>query len=120
MGSCPNCCTRGFRSNKPAYLYLHRLIHISGLVFYKFGITNREPLDRVKQQASKFSGHCNLLFTRRFGVGLQALALESKIKKIAKGGCVSKSILPDGFTETFIEEDLGEIMNIMIKGEAHS
>jgi hypothetical protein len=109
---CSSCSKRGFRPEEPAHLYLHRLSPNEGDVFYKYGITNNQPKDRIEHQLKSFSGNSELLMTLYFPRGSECSTKESYIKKRI-GSYVSKEVFPDGFTETFKEEDLNLFINML-------
>ncbi|EKR7156499.1 hypothetical protein P8715_000615 [Escherichia coli] len=104
--ACPCSVKYGYNTNKAGYIYVQRL---SGCVdAIKFGITNRDPIDRMRQHIKKSKLSHELLFSWRFDNGQMALDVETQIKNAWKDkvGFVDRSVMGDGFTETLPVEIL--------------
>jgi hypothetical protein len=112
--SCPHCSSYGFNESKPAYFYLQDLYIDDEFVAVKLGITNRQPLLRMKQQnrsttikqvLNNFvyheSGKILMDFERR---------LLEKYKFCGKRPILSKDVFPDGYTETVCVSLKNEIL----------
>lgn len=98
--SCPcNGRSGGFDKSKPANFYIVRWSN-EYISYLKFGITNREVLDRVKNQSRVSSLEYDILYTFHHQDGGWVADLESEIKaNVARFAC-PKELLPDGYTET--------------------
>lgn len=108
---CSKCKRNGYRSDVPGYFYITAFegwcpeqddlySHI------KFGITNKHPNIRNKQQKvktiyDKIFPICCFYFKK----GSDARLLESELKALYNNPAVSKERFPDGYTET-ISTDL--------------
>lgn len=97
---CPDCATYGFKSGKPAHLYVIRNLSLNAL---KIGITNVKT-SRLKDFRK---AGWEILVTKDFEVGSEARDLEKTIKgilnlNISKEGYLSRTELGrlGGFTET--------------------
>ncbi len=97
---CKRCAKYGFDPSKSGYFYIVRWYN-SETSYLKYGITNKEVLDRIKQQSGKSTLNYNILYTFYSNVGQDVLNVENQVKDIygRKGFC-PKELLPDGFTET--------------------
>jgi len=91
---CPNCGGVGFRSNKPGTTYL---VHFTDLSLYKVGITNRTVQARFQSEPQPYE----VIFTRYFENGEEALKLERLLLKNIKHLKVNTKLLVSGNTETF-------------------
>ncbi|MCT8987477.1 GIY-YIG nuclease family protein [Shewanella phaeophyticola] len=101
---CPKCSETGFNRGKDAYFYLQDLFMDGELIAIKIGITNREPIKRMKQQSAKSllthelvnyihssSGDLIYHFERK---------LHENLKITGNTSFISKMLMPDGYTET--------------------
>lgn len=93
----------GFNPSKPAHFYIVRWYGY-GESYIKFGITNREVLDRISEQDSA-SKHLDYEILRTFyhESGQRVADCESLLKDTMERGVCPKELLPDGFTETILD-----------------
>lgn len=128
LNKCGKCSLSGFNENKVGYLYVVRwelLNNIDGnFTFIKFGITNRKPLIRVKEQkrfcsegTNNYSIKSEILYATPRLSGKIIKSMEAKVKEIFKDfiGVVPKKVFPDGYTETVYctEENIVDIKLII-------
>lgn len=106
---CKMCSVTGFNPNKPAYFYVQCLSDR----FLKFGITNRTPEKRMAAQAGKSVYSHKLIYQKRFDKGIDAIALETMIKKTFVCGVVDRIDMMDGYTETIHISDRDKLLNII-------
>lgn len=114
---CPQCSQYGFNPNKPAYIYLVKWTTINERPFLKFGITNRDVETRVRQQKYKSVYQPEILATKYFENGKDAVELENKFKELQATLCFgrpSKKLFPDGYTETLPIESLQEALELFL------
>lgn len=106
-GSKGSCCSGGgFKENLKGYLYFVRWCDDeSGFLFYKYGISNHNPLKRIKTQVRKTIAKPLYVGGFLFDLGEDAVLLEHSLKDIYKNCRVSFEDLPDGFTETIRIDD---------------
>lgn len=104
--SCPCCASHGFKTDKPATVYLMRFT-INGHEFLKYGITN-SPKSRYARH--RLQGMQEVLLEKHFEAGTDAKLLEDRIKQQFGGRYVSKDILPNGHTETLPPHVSEEVM----------
>lgn len=95
---CPNCSTSGFNPNKPASLYLVSFL-ISDIKYYKIGITNRSPKERLANDWHKFN--FALLWEIRLDSGELIRNLEREILTTYNNYKFNTKVLNNGNTETF-------------------
>lgn len=103
---CPSCAMFGFNKSKPGYVYIQR---ISGEINAgKIGITNKNPVERMKQHARSSRLSHEIIFTHYFEDGSKVWEVERFIKTALKEhmGYVPRELMGDGFTETFPAEML--------------
>lgn len=105
-GGCPRCATSGFDSNAPASFYVYEWKHENGDVFYKYGVTNRNVCDRIKQQKRCTEYIPTKIHVASFGTGLEAKRLELAFSEKFSGSNVSQDVFRDGWTETFRSTDI--------------
>lgn len=102
---CPGCSKYGLDISKPASLYYAKLIHTTGEVFYKIGITQRDPYDRL------YCGkdlRFQILMTESFVRTEDAKERESQIlTQFAEDRCKRPDIIISGWTELFDRDILG-------------
>lgn len=111
---CPACAKYGFQKNKPASLYVLKVVSEDGILMgYKYGITC--DLKRRLQQHNKlckFLGvSFDLSFVWNYTNGLDASQHE-KVLKDTFQPYFQKHELPSGFTETVGICQLGELLDI--------
>jgi hypothetical protein len=107
LSGCPSCAEYGFNPDKEAYSYL-----IQFDTFLKFGITNN--INR-RLRSLKKNGKFNIINTKKFIKGSDALLWEKSIKIIFGGKYVNKDICPDGHTETLSLDLLSAISTTFIE-----
>lgn len=103
---CPSCNVGngGFNQSKEAYFYLQDLFMNGELVAIKIGITNNDPIKRMKQQSSKsllthklvdyiYSPNGSLI------ADFEKTTLEF-VRNTGSSCFLSKELMPDGYTET--------------------
>ena len=91
---CPSCSVRGgFNPLKHAHAYI---LLFNG--FIKFGITNK--LDKRLRVHRQMNGNYQIVVSKLFNIGQNALDWENMIKNTFGGNYVTKERCPDGYTET--------------------
>lgn len=110
---CLRCNKGATDPSKPHEVYISEWIKPDDTYFYKVGITSRGANKRLKKQQSFSECQGTIIMTYMFYDGQQAIDLEYIIKKTIKSGFVSKEILPDGYTETFAEQELNTVYNMI-------
>jgi len=99
-GGCSTCAKGGFKPNSEASFYIVEWYGY-GESYLKYGVTNQEVLQRIKQQARKAHLDYNILYTFYNDSGQAVLDVENKVKDLyGRDGVCPKQWLPDGFTET--------------------
>ncbi|AUR94331.1 hypothetical protein NVP1193O_200 [Vibrio phage 1.193.O._10N.286.52.C6] len=90
----------GFDPSKPAHFYIVRWFGY-GESYIKFGITNREVMDRISEQ-NNASAHLDyeILHTFYHESGQLVWDCERLIKSSMQTAVCPKELLPDGYTET--------------------
>lgn len=96
------CCTdSGFNKSKDGSLYVVKWEHISGINFLKYGITNRDIEERIKEQYREASEGFSYEILKVFrGSGEDVSGIERKIREEVGGRYASPYLFPDGWTET--------------------
>lgn len=109
---CRKCNPSGFDTTKPAYLYIVRWYGYCES-WLKFGITNREVMDRISEQdtASKRLDY-EILYTFYHESGQAVWDCEKLIKQSVQTSVCPKELLPDGYTET--TNDNSEVLQQML------
>ncbi len=104
-GGCPECAPHGFSQSSPGWLYLLRTE--AGTV-YKFGITNNLD-ERLRKH--EVAGFPVVVETWLFDFGGHALAAETLLLQFARANgwspAMSRSSMPDGWSETLSAYDCG-------------
>lgn len=109
---CRKCCKfGGFDYTKPGYFYVQRLTNETG-EYYKFGITY-DVEKRMSQQKCGSKFEHELIYTEYFENGMDAVLLESTIKKELTCSVLEKYDLPDGYTETVNSSDIDILMEMV-------
>lgn len=105
---CPSCTKSGYKSNQRGFLYIQ---HINNEI-YKVGITNF-PETRIEQIKSKcyYTPKYIKLFSSPDGKLISDI--ERVILKEVKCGVIEKDKMKDGYTETFLLENLNIIETII-------
>lgn len=111
---CPACAKYGFQKNKPATLYVLKVISEDGILMgYKYGITC--DLERRVQQHNKLCKSLGVSFDVSFvwsySEGLHASSHE-KVLKDTFQSYFQRHELPSGFTETIGVYQLSELLDI--------
>jgi len=91
--NCPKCFNTGFNDDLPAVTYC---VYFKDLELYKIGISNNYT-NRIK----KFGIKPEVIFTREFSKGIDAMSLEKEWKENLKDYLVNTGLLKSGNTETF-------------------
>jgi hypothetical protein len=78
---CSVCAKYGFNPDVPNYFYLQKLDN----KYIKFGITKNDPHKRLRQQDLRSVFTHELIYTKLFDKGTDALALENNIKALGDG-----------------------------------
>jgi hypothetical protein len=99
---CPSCASHGYDPLKPAQVYL-----IDFGSFIKYGITT--DLNTRLKSHTRTTGTHRLLVTKLYDLGSSALQCESEIRKQFGGNFVTKSEMPNGWTETLPSSLLEEV-----------
>ncbi|WP_429142589.1 hypothetical protein [Aeromonas veronii] len=116
---CSNCgaYSGGFDPTKVGSCYLYRWEHPETKhSFLKFGITNKEPDERVKRQSHKTTYKPFQLVAIPYPIGETAKALENALDAFQKvnGGCyMPKEDFGDGYTETMSVEHEQSLKDII-------
>lgn len=110
--TCGTCNSGGFSKVKPAHLYIVRWYGF-GKSYLKFGITNREVIDRVKEQSTPSSLDYEILHTVYNESGETIFNLESLLKQSVETSVCPSEWLPDGYTETC--EDTEDNLQTLLK-----
>lgn len=109
------CADAGFNVNKPANLYIASQFAEDREIKLKFGITNGDPINRIRRQELKSIYQHRLLNYIKFNTGSEALSLELKLKHSLKTNAANKEDMPDGWTETFYINELPKFLEIVKK-----
>jgi hypothetical protein len=115
MGTgCACCSDNGFQPDREGYLYLQELWLDDVLTAYKFGITNREPSERLKEhdRGSVFNHVLTEHKIHSFN-GQDVWDLERIIKNEVPTRFVSRTQMEDGWTETIHPRYLDNIISII-------
>ncbi|EFU4166674.1 hypothetical protein NVV11_000746 [Shigella sonnei] len=97
---CRDCAAHSYKTNRPSYLYVQS---ISGEIeAIKFGITNKDPVYRMKQHKRSSVLEHSIVFSWKFNDGRKALDVENEIKKRWRDSMaiVPREMMKDGYTET--------------------
>lgn len=109
------CCKivrGGYDSTKEGRIYLVRWYGF-GESYLKFGITNREVLDRIKEQSKVSSLDWEILLDLKFSDGNIPKTLETTFRNRMKTKVCPQKWLPKGYTETV--EDTEYNMKLIIE-----
>jgi predicted GIY-YIG superfamily endonuclease len=115
--SCPACAKFGFQKDKPAILYILRVISEDDILLgYKFGITC--DLERRITQHIKLCKSVGIKFesslTWEYKTGCTAIKHEKILKKYF-GKHFTKDQLPSGFSESISIPNFSEFLDIQNK-----
>ncbi len=103
---CPQCARHGFKTHISAYFYVFRRNN-----YIKYGITN-DLEKRIKQHET--NGKLDLVFTKFYEHGNEALSVENHIKQTFGGQFATREQCPDGFTETLCETKLSNLIKSIL------
>ncbi|HBN6837435.1 TPA: hypothetical protein L3330_003479 [Vibrio cholerae] len=92
---CPSCAKSGYDKNKQGFFYLHVF---GDNQILKWGITNRNPKTRLREQSNAANIKGKQIFCIE-GEGHHIAEIEALINQNFKPEKVSRDILPDGFSE---------------------
>lgn len=112
---CPKCSKSGYNSTKQGTMYIQKLMCNNSFVGVKFGITNKETHERMRNQSRVSKFDHEIFYELTLQDGQKILELENKIKEAMKGktSYISKEDMPDGYTETVAPSELSTIMYIV-------
>lgn len=105
---CPRCTKSGYKSNMVGYLYIQ---HIKDNI-YKLGISNN-PSVRIEQITSKCDYNPTFYKIYTDDDGKKISILEREILKTIPHSVLDKGEMKDGYTETFLEEHLDTVLNLI-------
>lgn len=108
----PNCYCKikhGFNTSKQAVLYLFSLSSFDGVVCFKYGITNNFPQRFNQFKCNNKNFVFNLIELWDYEDGSVCLEHE-KIHKRTFKSYLTKTLMPDGYTETLDKLDLDEFI----------
>jgi hypothetical protein len=108
---CPSCTKGGFNKMKGGWFYI---LQVNPEVL-KFGITNKTTEGRKKEIENRCGSQLTILYEKFFEDGNILYSIELYIKKNMNTGVVSKEVLPSGYTETCLLEDLTSVIDIVSK-----
>lgn len=111
---CPCCCQNGFNPSEPGYLYLQELWSQGELIALKFGITNREPEERMKEHMKE--SIFEHVLTEHYvysEYGQDIWDVEQDIKLRFHTHFVSRSDMEDGWTETVSVEHYESLKEVI-------
>lgn len=109
---CPVCNESEGTMREPSTLYVQKITHPTKGVFYKLGVTN-DINRRISQQKHYAHTEHDVLLIEDFETRREAQDLEQKIKGTITNKVVEKEDFPDGYTETFNEEDLDLVLSMI-------
>lgn len=110
---CSTCSEYGFSKDLPASFYIVKWYNDEKELI-KFGITNKDVLDRVEQQARVCSLSYEILYDFRYDKGVHPWIIENDlVKPNIYRKVVTKGEMPDGYTETTYMENLNKILKIV-------
>ncbi|CAH9013251.1 conserved hypothetical protein [Vibrio phage 424E50-1] len=89
----------GFSRSKSADFYIVRW-YDDNVSYLKFGITNQEIIQRIKQQSRKSHLDYTILHEFYHEDGNVAADCEKYLMSVMETGVCTKELLPDGYTET--------------------
>lgn len=109
---CPNCTSFGFNPTKNTVFYVNSIWDNKQIVAYKFGLTNQNIKDRLRQyKLSDFLFVHNELELKL--EGYLAWELERYIKTVIPCSYLDKKLMSNGFTETISPNNLVNLLNIL-------
>lgn len=106
------CCSiKGFKDDIPAVFYVTKW-SLDEDCFYKYGITSnyrKREVNQSRRTDYKPENVINISFNR----GIHARMLETNLHSFCGTGLVPKKLFKDGYTETFSEDKLDAVLNII-------
>lgn len=115
---CNQCADHGYRIDKEAIFYLHKIVLKDGSNAFKYGITNQLDGNREKQLKQNLAGIMET-WELIYCDGVTALKIENSCKiNFGSTGFLNKTQLKVGFTETtsFNETNYNFIIKAIKKG----
>ena len=111
---CPSCSKTGYSPDKQGTLYIVKW-KTDDKCFIKFGITNRDVITRVGEQANNTDYKYEILAQYTWEDGRVADRIEKLIKKcgLFDINVVDKKDFNSGFSETIHEEDLYKLLEFI-------
>ncbi|MBL4908976.1 MAG: GIY-YIG nuclease family protein [Alteromonadaceae bacterium] len=103
---------RGFNPQLKGWFYVQALIQDGQVKAYKFGITNRDPKERMKEHVNGSQYEHIIIAQTEFSIGSNAAALELEVKQKLDTWYLGREELPHGFTETINPCLIDELMAI--------
>lgn len=103
---CPHCTEHGFKTSRPASLYVLICENI-----IKIGITNRAVLERVRTIKKSSGKPFTVLHEFKFVEGMGALKLESRLLRELSSQYKQPDYKYDGYKESFYDVNLATLLN---------
>jgi len=103
----------GFDKTKPGYLYIQAINFNWENEIIKFGITNRNPNSRMREQQRESGGNHLFIATQYFEHGAHALEIEQAIKKEFKDVLNASVRKFGGSTETMPKKYLNKLFGFI-------
>lgn len=113
---CPSCAKHGYNPNKQGSFYIVKWTNSSDS-FIKFGITNRNVIDRLKQQGRRTNYCYKILFKWTWKDGHIPLDIEKSVKSsnLFSWSVIDREDFGDGFTETLETKELDNLTDYVIR-----
>lgn len=108
---CQKCARYGYQPMRPGFFYIQKLTSPDKII-YKYGITCDIGRRVIEQSKNSIFEH-EVIVEIYFDDGSKPLLLEKILKNQIDSGVVNSKELPSGFTETFTEEHLETVLNIV-------
>lgn len=108
--ACQKCSKAGYDKTIPGFLYVQTLKSGDDIVAYKFGITNKDPEERMKKQSYHTLLEQELHYSLRDEDGEKIQQIEAYVKKHMKISYLDKEVFTDGYTETIDPQHLHQLM----------
>ncbi|AFC21749.1 endonuclease [Cronobacter phage vB_CsaM_GAP32] len=110
---CNLCHKHGYNNNINGHFYIHKITYLNDIIAYKFGITNKSVLQRLKQINASSKYEHDIIFQFN-DTGQNIRNLETYILKNIDHQFLTKSELYDGYTETICPSNLELLENLII------
>lgn len=114
-GGCKICSTHGYNTSKAGCFYIQKLKSSENEVYYKFGITNKSALRRMKNIIKNSIFEHTIFLEEYFDDGNIPFLIEQEIKNNCVCKVINKESLNDGYTETVNKSELSKILEIVEK-----